>query len=125
MRDRVAEELLARVLEWGSEDVARERPLIQALAAYKYDEYQQFSTGSRYIESLALWLNQFETTYERRVAYNFVKGQLLFCSGAEMRHFVDMAYPDHIRPFLIEQCAGPGFDRYRPSAVAESVAVQE
>ena len=120
MRDRVAEELLARVLEWGSDDVARERPLIQALAAYKYDEYQQFSTGSRFIESLALWLNQFENTDERRVAYDFVKSQLLFCSSAEMRHFVEMAYPDHIRPFLIEQCAGPGFDRYRPSAVAQS-----
>ena len=122
MRDRVAEELLARVLEWSSEDVARERPLIQALAAYKYDEYQQFSTGSRFIESLALWLNQFGTADERSVAYNFVKGQLLFCSGAEMRHFVKMAYPDHIRPFLIEQCAGRGFDRYRPSAVAQSLA---
>ena len=120
MRDRVAEELLARVLEWASEDVARERPLIQALAEYKYDEYQQFSTGSRFIESLALWLNQFDTTDERRVAYDFVKNQLLFCSGAEMRHFVEMAYPDHIRPFLIKQCAGDDFDRYRPSAVAQS-----
>ena len=122
MRDRVAEELLARVLEWANEDVAQERPLIQALAAYKYDEYQQFSTGSRFIESLALWLNQFQTTDERRVAYNFVKSQLLFCSAAEMRHFVEMAYPDHIRPFLIQQCAGNGFERYRPSAVAQSVA---
>ena len=62
MRDRVAEELLARVLEWASEDVARERPLIQALAAYKYDEYQQFSTGSRFIENLALWLKEGEWT---------------------------------------------------------------
>ena len=122
MRDRVAEELLARVLDWANEDVAQERPLIQALAAYKYDEYQQFSTGSRFIESLALWLNQFATTHERRVAYTFIKTQLLFCSAAEMRHFVEMAYPDHIRPFLIEQCAGQGVDRYRPSAVAKSVA---
>ena len=37
-----------------------------------------------------------------------------------MRHLVEMAYPDHIRPFLIEQCAGAGPDRYRPSAVAQT-----
>lgn len=119
MRDRLAEELLARVLQWTSEDVAQERPLIQALAAYKYDEYQQFSTGSRFIESLALWLDQFATPEERRTAYEFVKARLIFCSSAEMRHLVQIAYPDHIRPFLIARSAGNSQDRYRPSAVAQ------
>ena len=119
MRDRLAEELLARVLHWTNEDVAQERPLIQALAAYKYDEYQQFSAGSRFIESLALWLDQFATADERRTAYEFVKSRLIFCSSAEMRHLVQMAYPDHIRPFLIARSAVNDEDRYRPSAVAQ------
>lgn len=118
MKDRLAEELLARVLQWTNEDVAQERPIIQALAAYKYDEYQQFSPGSRFIESLALWLDQFETADERRTAYEFVKTRLIFCSSAEMRHFVEMAYPDHIRPILIARSA-VGDDQYRPSAVAQ------
>ena len=122
MRDRLAEELLARVLKWTNEDIARERPVIQALAAYKYDEYQQFSAGSRFIESLALWLNQFTTVKERHAAYEFVKTRLIFCSSAEMRHLVEMAYADHIRPLLIERCALGGADRYRPSAIAERMA---
>ncbi len=121
MKDRIAEELLAKVLDWIPEEVAVERPIIQALAAYKYDEYLQFSAGSRFIESLALWLNQFETAPERRVAYDFVKKQLVFCSASELRHLVEMAYPDHIRPLLIERAAS-GSDRFRPKAVATSVA---
>lgn len=118
MRDRIAEELLAKVLEWSPEEVAAERPIIQALAAYKYDEYQQFSAGSRFIESLALWLKQFESAAERRDAYAFVRKRLIFCSASELRHLVEMAYPDHIRPVLIDRTAGDAADRFRPGAVA-------
>ena len=120
MRDRLAEKLLAKVLEWTSDEIATERPLVQALAAYKYDEYQQYSAGSRFVESLAVWLNQFETNEERRIAYEFLKNQLIFCSSEEMLHLVEMAYPDHIRPILLEQCAKSNCDRYRPSTIAET-----
>ena len=119
MRDRLAEQLLARVLKWTNEDAARERPVIQALATYKYDEYQQFSAARRFIESLALWLHQFSTVEERHTAYEFIKTRLIFCSSAEMYHLVEMAYSDHIRPILIERCVAGGADRYRPSVVAE------
>lgn len=118
MKDRLAEQLLARVLEWNSEEVATERPIVQALAAYKYDEYQQFSAGSRFIENLALWLNQFGTPDERRVAYEFVKTRLVFCSSTELRHLVEISYPDHIRPRLLERAASNAMMRFRPAAVA-------
>jgi hypothetical protein len=119
VRDALAEKLLARVLQWSPEDVALERPILQALAAYKYDEYQQFSAGSRFIESLTLWLNQFETAEERRTAYEFVKSRLVFCSAAEMRHLVEIAYPDHIRPLLLDRTAGElGLDPHRPAVIA-------
>lgn len=118
MKDRLAEQLLAKVLDWTAEEVATERPIVQALAAYKYDEYQQFSAGSRFIESLALWLSQFKLITERRVAYDFLKNSLVFCSAAELRHLVEMAYPDHIRPALIRRAAGASADRFCPKFVA-------
>jgi len=105
MREALAERLLAQVMQWTPEDVARERPLLQAMAAFKYDEYQQFAPGMRFVESLALWLNQFRTKSERNVAYEFVKKRLIFFSNAEMAHFVSVAYPDHIRPLLIQRAA--------------------
>lgn len=105
MRDALAERLLARVMNWTPEDVARERPLLQALAALKYDEYQQFSPGMRFVESLALWLGQFAELAERKAAYDFVLSRLVFLSHAEMAHFAAIAYPDVIRPVFIEQAA--------------------
>ena len=105
MRDALAERLLANVMEWAPEDVARERPILQALAALKYDEYQQFSPGMRFVESLALWLEQFTSMDERRAAYTFVLNRLVFLSHAEMAHFAAIAYPDVIRPLFIEQAA--------------------
>ncbi len=103
MRDALAERLLAEVMEWTPEDIARERPILQALALYKYDEYQQFSPGMRFIESLARWLGQFASAQERRTAYDFVRSQLVFISADEVRHLVSTAYPDHIRRLLLEE----------------------
>lgn len=105
MRDALAERLLANVMAWTPEDVARERPVLQALAALKYDEYQQFSPGMRFVESLALWLKQFDSMTERNVAYAFVLSRLVFLSHAEMAHFAAIAYPDVIRPVFIERAA--------------------
>src|SRR5687768_15864028 len=120
MKDLLAERLLARVLSWTSEEVAAQRPVVQALASYKYDEYEQFSAGSRFIESLALWLNQFHSVPERRTAYEFVKTKLVFCSAAELRHLVEMAYPDHIRPILLDVAGGTA-GRFRPKATASTL----
>ena len=100
MRDRLAEELLARVMEWGPQEVAEERVLLQTLGDYKYDEYQQFAPGMRFLESLAYWLNQFALP-DRKTAYEFVKSRLIYCSVAEMKHLVTIAYPDHVRPVLM------------------------
>lgn len=105
MKDKLAEALLAKVLRWDTEQVAQQRSLLQALASYKYDGYQQFSPGMRFIENLAVWLQQFETISERRTAYEFVMSRLIFISNSEMNHFVSIAYPDYIRPLLMSRAA--------------------
>lgn len=105
MRELLAERLLARVMGWSVERTALERPVLQTMAAYKYDAYKQYSTGQRFVESLAQWLNQFATPPEREAAYDFVKKRLIFCSGSEIAHFVSIAYPDYIRPHLLTKVA--------------------
>src|SRR5262245_2298245 len=105
MRDELAEGLLAKVMGWSDEEKAKERPILQDLARYKYDEYQQYAPGRRFIESLALWLRQFATNAERRIAYDFVRKRVCFISSAEMRHLVELAFPVVIRPLLIEKAA--------------------
>jgi hypothetical protein len=111
MKDALAERLLAHVMQWGPQQVAQERPYLQAMAAYKYDEYQQFSPGMRFVESLARWLAQFGTNDERQQAYEFVKTKLVYLCAAEVNHLVECAYPDIVRPLLLRMAAplvGPG-----------------
>lgn len=104
MKDALAEKLLAHILDWTPEDIARERPILQAMAAFKYDGYEQFSPGMRFVESLARWLSQFDAA-DRQVAYKFVMTRLVYCSPEEMTHLVETAYADHIRPLLLQKVA--------------------
>jgi len=122
MRDALAERLLVRVMKWTAEDVAREWPRLQAIATYKYDEYQKYAPGMRFIESFALWLNQFTSDDHKRTAYDFVMNKLIFCSSAEMNHLVSVAYPDHIRPLLLQSTAMDlGIEPWRVGRVAGSL----
>lgn len=105
MRNKLAERLLGTVLDWTDEELKEERPILVALARLKYDEYHQFTPGMKFIESLACWLNQFRSLEERKIAYEFIRKRLIFFSGFEMNHLVDIAYPSIIRPKLLEMAS--------------------
>lgn len=96
MRDQNAQQLLAKVMGWQDDvPVLKHVPVLQLLADYKYDQYQKFAPGRRFIESLALWLNRFDPQH-RQTALEFVTDQLIYFSDAEFSHLVRSAYPDII-----------------------------
>lgn len=105
MNRDLAETLLAKIMQWTYAQKAAERAALEAFASYKYDEYQQFAPGRRFLESLALWLRQFPTLKERQAAYEFVKNRLIFISEAEMSHLVELAFPMFVRPLLVQVAA--------------------
>ena len=121
MREGLAERLLAEVMHWSAEDVAAERPDLQALATNKYDQYLQFSAGMHFIESLAIWLSRFKDDSERVTAYQFVKDRLIFISEAEMRQLVELSYSDFIRNILVGKVAiDLGIPDYQVARIATS-----
>jgi hypothetical protein len=96
MQDITAAKLLARVMDWQEQGpVLKHVAELQLLAFFKYDYYQRFSPGRRFIESLALWLNQLEPG-DRPAALDLVKEKLVFFSDTEISHLVETAYPDLI-----------------------------
>ena len=120
MNRDLAERLLSRILDWKTEEKAAERGFLEDFASYKYDEYQQFAPGRRFLESLALWLRQFRLPEERRTAYEFVKKRLVFISDTEMNHLVELAYPTFIRPHLMTQTAtATGIEPYRAKTITK------
>lgn len=95
MQLRTATQLLASVLGWREDDVLGVLPILTLRAEHKYDHYQRFSPGRRFIESLALWLRQFHPD-DRPRALKLVLDKLIFFSEREMSHLVSIAYPDVI-----------------------------
>ncbi len=123
MQQVLAENLLARIMDWDDATKARERARLELFAAYKYDQYQQFAPGRRFLESLALWLRQFKKGEEREVAYEFVRKRLVFISNEEMNSLVDLAFPTIVRPFLLRDAAeAAGVSAFRSKAIADSVS---
>lgn len=96
MNDQNAQQLLAKVMAWDDPSIVQEYvPNLQILADYKYDYYQRFGPGRRFVESLAHWLNQFDDI-DRLTALKFVTSKLVFISEDELSHLVQTAYPDWI-----------------------------
>lgn len=121
MRKDLAETLLAKIMGWSDDEKATERAYLESFASYKYDEYQQFSPGRRFIESLALWLNQFDEGVDRRAAYDFVRRRLLFISNNEMNHLVELTFPTVVRPILIADTAAElDVDACRVKAIVQT-----
>jgi len=123
MRTALAEKLLVRIMHWSPEEVQKERPLLQALANFKYDEYQQYSPGMRFIESLVRWLRQFEKIEEKSIAYNFIKTNLIFFSGEQILHLVSLAFSEKVKPLIIENTALElSISKYHINEIVESDA---
>lgn len=105
MNDSNASQLLARVMGWKkTADVQDYVPRLQLLASLKYDQYQRFGPGRRFVENLASWLQQFREEH-RLDALKFVLNRVIFLSDAEMSHLVELAYPDVIVPERINHVA--------------------
>lgn len=94
------EKVLPRLLgrsDLGSATVMK----LETLADYKYNEYQQFVPGRRFMESLALWLDEIDQN-QRAAAFELVEKRLVFFSRGDMFHFTRMAFPHKVRPQILE-----------------------
>src|SRR3546814_20332824 len=92
--------LIANIMNWDDDGVATaEYAWLRLMAATKYDGYSDFRAGSRFIESLATWLKQFDPE-DRQTAYDFVKHRLVFLSSAEMQRETEAFFPETVTPLF-------------------------
>ena len=99
----MAKRLLGSVINWDDEELTKEKHIMQLLSDYKYDGYEQFSPGMRFIENLSLWLNQFENMDDKNTAYEFIKKNLIFVSTKELNHLINITYSTIIKPYVMDQ----------------------
>jgi len=122
MQEPLATRILAKVMSWNEDEVRRELGPLLVLAAAKYDRYQQYSPGMRFLESLAIWLQQFPTLPQRNLAFALVRERLVFISSDEMFHLIETSFPDYIRPLLMNVVAERlGLPAHAVTRIFESV----
>lgn len=101
MNPELAESLLRSVMgEAADNEFPDQLGILRSLATYKYDYYEQYAPGRQFIESLAIWLEQFSVSEERRSALRFIRERLIFMSDVEMRHLVGLMAHDRVPKVL-------------------------
>lgn len=85
--------ILGDILEWSHDEARSEFAWLRMMAAIKYDDYRDYLPGMRFLETLAAWLQQFDTLAERQEAYALLRERLVYISPPEMQRLVELFYP--------------------------------
>ena len=105
MKDVLAEKLLIKAMGWNLEEVDEELPQVLFLSKSKYDSYDNFMPGTRFLGSLAQWLHQFKTKEEKEKMFEFVKKKLVFISSSQMSYLISLMYNTKVIPAIVQQVA--------------------
>jgi hypothetical protein len=105
MNPELGLKILANLLEWSDDTARAEYRWLAVMSGLKYDGYQDFVAGKRFVESLISWLKQFRSAEERAIAYEFVRRRLVYLGPSEMQHLVRLTYPEHVRRLLLDAVA--------------------
>lgn len=101
MNSNLANQLLASIMKWEAQTLASERAALEFMGSMKYDAYDRYMPGMRFMSSLVQWLNDIEEE-DRDEAYKFIKEKLVFISSTQMNYLVDLLYDSKIRPILLD-----------------------
>ena len=103
MNSNLANQLLASIMNWDAQTLASERAALEFMGSMKYDAYDRYMPGMRFMSSLVQWLDQFEDEKDKQVAFDFIKKKLVFISSTQMNYLVDLLYDSIIRPDLLKK----------------------
>lgn len=123
MKTTLANKLLRALLDFSDDDESELLPPLLTMAELKWDSYEGFRAGQRFMESLARWLQGFDDQPTRRRWLEFILERLIFISAAEVDHLISVTYPDFIRPAVLERAAAnSGIELHRKAQLMNSPA---
>lgn len=95
---------LGDIMRWDTARSREEFAWLRLMAKIKYDGYEDFRAGARFVESLADWLQQFRQEH-REAAYGFVRRHLVYVGPVEMNHLVELFFPETVQWRLMQAAA--------------------
>jgi hypothetical protein len=128
MNQKLGLRLLGEIMQWSDEQARDEFRWLKLMSRFRYDGYEDFRAGVRFLERLSVWLQQFKPQH-RETAYQFVKNRLVYIGPAEMQLLVERLYPEVIERRLVRavstaQEIQPYLVWRSPVAVAALVALR-
>ena len=104
MNQDLALHVLGEIIKWDMDRARNEFAWLRLMSRLKYDDYQAFLVGVRFVECLADWLQQFEPE-EREIAYSFVRHNLVYIGATEIQHLVELVSPEVVQRRLLSAIA--------------------
>ena len=99
MRFNLAKQFLAQLMNWDDIETTERLKEIDLMADIKYDSYDQFMPGIKFVGNFYLWLSQFKEE-ERRLMYDFVKKYIIYINSNQISHLIDLLYNTKIIPLI-------------------------
>lgn len=104
MQARLALRILGEIMGWPDAKAQEEFRWLSLMARLKYDAYEDFRAGARFIESFLTWLQQF-TPADRQFMYDLLRRRLIYIGGDEIQRLVDLFYPRTLERRLLREIA--------------------
>ena len=103
MRFDLAKQFLVQLMGWDEIEATKRLEEIDLMADIKYDSYDQFMPGIKFVGNFYLWLSQFEKKEDRELMYEFVKKYIIYINSTQVSHLIDLLYNTKIIPLIREK----------------------
>lgn len=105
MRFNLAKQFLAQLMNWDDIETTERLKEIDLMADIKYDSYDQFMPGIKFVGNFYLWLSQFKEE-ERQLMYDFVKKYIIYINSNQISYLIDLLYNTKIIPLIRKKVVG-------------------
>ena len=103
MRFNLAKQFLVQLMNWDDLEATKNLREMDLMSDIKYDSYDQFMPGIKFVGNFYLWLSQFEDLEERKLMYEFVKKYIIYINSTQISHLIDLLYNTKIVPLIREK----------------------
>ena len=103
MRFELAKQYLTQLMGWDDIEARNELQEVDLMSDIKYNSYDQYMPGIKFIGNFYLWLSQFDNLDDRKRMYGFVKKYIIYINSNQISHLIDLLYNTKIIPLIREK----------------------
>ncbi len=89
MRFELAKQYLTQLMGWDDIEARNELQEVDLMSDIKYNSYDQYMPGIKFIGNFYLWLSQFDNLDDRKRMYGFVKKYIIYINSNQISHLID------------------------------------